>query len=86
MVDTGTFQVTLRQAKPFQILYNGEETEIKNLLGTRAWDKVNNIITIADVCAQKTGYCATRKVTSEAYDSFIKEMKGRIAESQFGWK
>ena len=28
MVDTGTFQVTLRQAKPFQILYNGEETEI----------------------------------------------------------
>lgn len=78
------YKVHILQNQLQKIDIDGETVELKNLVGTPIWDKVNNIISMANLLKYwgKSGYSGV--IDDEKYKMFINYCKS-IIDSQLKW-
>jgi hypothetical protein len=70
------YMVFLKNGQLDHLSSNGKTVDIKHFLGDEAWDRVNDIITLADSARQTRwarGYCGM--VTNYGYKSFVYDRK-----------
>ena len=69
------YKVLLKDGKVISLECNGKAVSIEHFLGDAAWDKVNDIITLADAARQTRAHGYSGTVTGYNFRSFVYDRK-----------